>query len=259
VALVRNKTFEQNIVFYIHFNCFFFFVEKKMTDVLLEKQEQKPTYADVLSKKALAYVQKQLHDKEYYDAYSMICTFVHRCIHRSQYIQALDLCHDFGLEFINHQRFDLACELGDLIITMLMEASLSVTQQRIQYILDIFEPFPDNCEISRHRFIEHALKWAIQNAGPDSPFVTQLHYAAGISYMKEKNYALAQGHLIFCGDGELLGTVVAQWLKEGYYSERPLFVLRLILLLLAKGDIKTAEETFYSKGIFFFSYFSKRN
>lgn len=194
-------------------------------------------------------VMKKLENGQHYDAYSMVCTYVRRCLTRARHEEASRLCHTFGVEFIKKERYDLAAELGDLLVQVYVEFDLPVTEERISFILDLFEPRPPVPEVTRHRFIEHALKWVIDETGTESDYALRLHRIAGLNYQKEKLFGRAQGHLIFCGDGEVLSQLIVEWRQEGYYSERELFLLRLILLLLAKGDVDVADKTLQSQAL----------
>lgn len=221
-------------------------VTAPVTSVIMN--EASVTRRNIIPESRLAVARRKLEQHHDYDAYSMICTCVRRCLTYARHDEASLLCHTFGIELLKRERYDLCAELGCLMVEVYTEYDLPATQERAQCILELFDPAPPTTVVERHRFIENALKWVVKVAGTESEYALRFHRAAGVNYQREKLFGKAQNHFIFCHDGELLGQLLVEWRKQGYPSERDLFVLRLVLLLLAKGDVQTAESTLHSRG-----------
>lgn len=197
---------------------------------------------------------QKIQDGQYYDGAQLVTTLMNRCISRGLYDDALKLCRLFGLEMVKVNQFDLAANFGLQMIKIFNDFGLIPTDERIQAILDLFTPTPNQVVEERNRFIERAIKWASDmSQNSDRTFVTRLHRAAAKGYQEFGLYGQAQGHLVFCMDANALALLVKEWREKGYASEHELFVLRLVLILLAKGDIDIAKS-FIESSVFGFNF-----
>eukprot|EP00922_Rhytidocystis_sp_ex-Travisia-forbesii_P006082 GHVS01008813.1.p1 GENE.GHVS01008813.1~~GHVS01008813.1.p1 ORF type:complete len:311 (-),score=67.26 GHVS01008813.1:42-836(-) len=136
-----------------------------------------------------------------------------------------------------------------------------VSEQRVDMLLHVFEL----CGSGREKFgfIEKAVKWtkvtptassgssSSASSSSCSPYVrsighTRLHLHAGIAAWMEGLFGRAQNHLVFCdGEGRRLCELVSEgggWISRGYSGEKDLFLLRLVLMLLAINDVRTADQ-----------------
>lgn len=197
---------------------------------------------------AIKSVLQKIKDGQYYDGSQMGITLINRCVSRGLDSEAVRLCFLFGMEMVKANQFDLSSSLGILMIKIFTEFELEVTDERIQMILDLFTPTPPNPSEERSRFIERAIKWASMDSGAESHLRT-LHAAAGKAYQESGQFGQAQGHLVYCGDADALALLLKEWRQKGYPSEQELFVLRLILILLAKGDVSVAKSVLESNGM----------
>ncbi|XP_058515654.1 Golgi to ER traffic protein 4 homolog, partial [Ochotona princeps] len=136
---------------------------------------------------------------------------------------------------------ELAVELSMNLLSCLEEEDL-YDEDFVPEILELFNAIAHAGGGGREKyaFINRAI---LYSSSPEQPYGdVRLHRAAADMYWRDGRYGLCQGHLIFCKDAPALAMMLRQWQKEGYMRERPLFWLRVVLLLLCLKDTETAEH-----------------
>lgn len=208
----------------------------------------KPQHHVPVGARAGRLIEDKIEEGELYDAYQMVASLVNRCMGRGKDVEAVNICHHFGKTFLSNKEFDLAALSGILMVNVFVEFELMPTTERISQLLELFNPSADTKQSKEQfRFIEKALRWVCdESLSPDCEL--RLHNAAGDGYLINGQFGQAQGHLIYSNNADKLAELLTEWRSHQYPSERELSTLRLVLLLLGRKDVSTAEKLLNNPG-----------
>lgn len=194
----------------------------------------------VKSGRSFSRINEHIENDSFYEAFQLIQSLYNRNMFKKKYKEASNLCLNFSQKFAECGQYDLSVELALSFIKALSEAECVVTNEIAQQIMSLFKKYPKYKAESKYRLMNKALKWAKEV--DNSTIGNQFHLCMANAYIEEGQFGSAQGHLVFCHDGAALANMVRQWQNFGYPSEKHLFSLRVIIILIFLDDIVTAEK-----------------
>ncbi|KAL7066555.1 hypothetical protein ACR3K2_29830 [Cryptosporidium serpentis] len=184
--------------------------------------------------KAWKSIKVKLDKGDYYDAYQLLLSRISRLPPN----ESLDIGLEKAKIFAEYGCSDIACYICCHIIKVARENDIKSDIKRIDKTMDILK----FCKFSpeRSKLLNEALLWCKVNNMDEGE--NMLHKWASNIYYKEGIYHKAQGHVILIDDADLYVDILLKWQEMGYKSEKELFVLRAVLILLSLPKLDYAKE-----------------
>ncbi|EEA05726.1 uncharacterized protein CMU_027360 [Cryptosporidium muris RN66] len=179
-------------------------------------------------------IKTKLDKGDYYDAYQLLLSRISRLPPS----ESLNIGLEKAKIFAEYGSSDVACYICCHVIKVARENGIKSDIKGIDNIMDILKLCKSSPE--RSKLLNEALLWckvSNMNEGEDI-----LHKWASNIYYKEGIYHKAQGHVIFIDDADLYVDILLKWQEMGYKSEKELFVLRAVLILLSLPKLNYARE-----------------
>ena len=173
----------------------------------------------------------------FYDAQQSVRTVYPR-VKRTDPARAQSMLAEYAIKFAEKDQPELASDLATLLVEHFAATDQAPNDENLNAFLKVFEAIPLESE-HRNSAIESALKWTTTSEAQGS---AQLHRAYGETLTARGLYARAILHLVYCQDAKAIWSALRPWIKQGYLSEEPYFVFRVVLMLLALNDVSTARK-----------------
>lgn len=196
-----------------------------------------------------AAVQRKIDSGDMYDAQQLVKTFSNRYNSKGEPVVSVSICKEFALQFASKGHGALALDLATTALQCMEQHETAPREEQLQVAADLLEAAtqeaqggPTAKDISG--FVSRAVRWS---RSPERPVGSLLlHRAAAAANWRLKNYGLCQGHLVYCGDAEVLGKLMEAWVPLGYPNERGFFWLRVVLMLLCLKRIDVASDLLHN-------------
>eukprot|EP00916_Digyalum_oweni_P006923 GHVL01011819.1.p1 GENE.GHVL01011819.1~~GHVL01011819.1.p1 ORF type:complete len:275 (-),score=66.74 GHVL01011819.1:43-867(-) len=189
-----------------------------------------------MTSRLLASIDKKIDEKSYYDALLMIKTVSDRESKNIENCQSILI--KYAKIFSEKKIYSNVVDIGERLVSIWKKLNISVSDDLVIIISDLISLIPPDCACEKYDLLHNVLSWS-KSEWPSGHVV--LHRTAADSLLAEKDYGGCQVHLVYCSDGEGLADMIKIWQEEGYPSEKHLYALRAVLMLLCIPDIETAE------------------
>ncbi|CAO3624891.1 unnamed protein product [Cunninghamella echinulata] len=178
--------------------------------------------------KTLEKLKASVNDGKYYEAHQMYRTIARRYNKQQKYDNSIKLLHDGALSLFQHNQF---------------------ASDRIIDFLNFIPPLKLAVKLSFPKVLgKKNLKSWTQKNGQYSEGDPELHDYVGTLFYEEKNYSLAEEHLLVGTDhsAELLGKLSYEWAEHDTNNGKGLYVARVVLQYLAMKGVHHATLAFNS-------------
>lgn len=200
-----------------------------------------------MSSRTEALIDKKIDQKQYYDGHQMIKTLIARQKSKQCFSDAVDTCIRYSLRFAGDAQYELCADLGILMIQSKIDeanrlgvdpADAVSSVEFVELIIGINSEIPFEGTRERIKLLEEAIRASRSSKHPRGH--PKFHELLGEAHLKEGRYGQAVLHLVLC-DEQVQPLLIAavdkavdpKSLNAVYASERSLFVLRTVFILLS--------------------------
>eukprot|EP00923_Selenidium_pygospionis_P043705 GHVN01075454.1.p1 GENE.GHVN01075454.1~~GHVN01075454.1.p1 ORF type:complete len:282 (-),score=48.61 GHVN01075454.1:172-1017(-) len=178
-----------------------------------------------------------IEEKQHYDAFMVVKSLYSRELAKGNYQEAVSLAFEFAVEFANHHNYDIAVDLGLLMIAAFYDGKLEPTNERVEKVVELINLLPPFCQ-QKNNFVEKAVKWTKSEDEPEGS--ARLHTVAAQVFIAQKEFGQAQGHLVFAGTADELADLYTGWKKFVFRSESSMLLARMVMMLLCLNRVSSS-------------------
>ncbi|OII72982.1 uncharacterized protein cubi_02213 [Cryptosporidium ubiquitum] len=181
-------------------------------------------------------VKSRLEKGDSYDAYQLLISRLSR-FNPSDSVE-------FGLEkakyFDEYGFNEIACHVCTSMIKKAREEKLKITNSQFNSIMYILSS-GSFCN-EKGKLLNDTLLWCKDHENDNIDYIYKLHVWASNYYFVHKNFSKAQLYVILTENPELFANILIEWSKKGYQSEKDIFLLRAVLILLSLKKTQFAHD-----------------
>lgn len=183
-------------------------------------------------------VKLRLEKGDSYDAYQLLISRLSRFNSRDSV--------EFGLEkakyFDEYGFNEIACHVCTSMIKKAREEKLKILNSQFNSIMYILSS-GSFCN-EKGKLLNDTLLWCKDHENDNIDYIYKLHVWASNYYFVHKNFSKAQLYVILTENPELFANILIEWSKKGYKSEKDIFLLRAVLILLSLKKTQFAHDLF---------------
>lgn len=146
---------------------------------------------------------------------------------------------------LDHRQANAGTELALLIIENYKKTEAPVSKETIDPLLEIAKHYTSADGQSRRTFIKTAVSWSSTPAN-NKQGAPELHDFFSQIYTKEKDFALAEKHFLRGTNPRGYAEMLVELSRNGYESEKDLFIARAVFQYLCLSNLKDANAVFTS-------------
>ncbi|KAJ1615263.1 putative apicomplexan conserved protein [Cryptosporidium canis] len=181
-------------------------------------------------------VQSRLEKGDSYDAYQLLISRISRFSPKDAV--------EFGLEkaryFDDYGFNEIACHVCTSMIKKAREGNLQIERSQFDSIMLVLSSgSPSN---GKGKLLNDTLLWCKDHERENAEYISKLHVWASNYYFTHQCYSKAQLHVILTENADLFANILFEWNKKGYHSEKDIFLLRAVLVLLSLQKTHLAQE-----------------
>lgn len=181
-------------------------------------------------------VKSRLEKGDSYDAYQLLVSRISRFGPEDSV--------EFGLEkakyFDEYGFNDVACHVCSSMIKKAREEKLKIGSSHFNSIMFVLSS-GSLCN-EKGKLLNDALLWCKDHEADNAGYIRKLHVWASNYYFVHQNFPKAQLHVVLTENPELFANILLEWSKKGYPSEKDLFFLRAVLVLLSLKKTQFAHD-----------------
>ncbi|CEP14770.1 hypothetical protein [Parasitella parasitica] len=190
--------------------------------------------------KTLQKLRDSVNNGNYYEAQQMYRTVARRYNKQQKYTDTIRLLHDGAILLFKHKQNGSASDLANYMLETYKMAHLPVNEESLDRVAEILSLFPI-AEVGRKAFISNAFRWT-KDEGDYTEGDPDLHDFVGTMFFNEKQYSLAEDHLLVGTDhsAELIGKLAYYWAVEENAQWKGIYLARIVFQFLVSKDIHHA-------------------
>lgn len=181
-------------------------------------------------------VKSRLEKGDSYDAYQLLISRISRFGPEDSV--------EFGLEkakyFDEYGFNEVACHVCSSMIKKAREERLKIGNSHFNSIMFVLSS-GSFCN-EKGKLLNDTLLWCKDHEADNTNYIHKLHVWASNYYFVHQNFPKAQLYVILTENPELFANILLEWSKKGYPSEKDLFLLRAVLVLLSLKKTQFAHD-----------------
>lgn len=196
-------------------------------------------------------LEQRVKDGDYYGALQMYKTLYSRHVNNQKVKDACDLAESSAMSLIQYGQTTAAMEMAELLIEEYNKEHVPLNEESKVRVVNInnkvLEFTDENAKppvfLELAGFLKEAVKWSAKEGGRQRGDPA-LQLLLAQAYERAQDYESASKHFLHTEKPKEYATMLETWAKEGYASERDLFIARAVLQLLALENLRDANVVF---------------